>query len=90
MKGYCECGNIIDEVEFTQFGMCEGCYKKDSGGNEPCPICFGDKLDDLNQIEDEDKRYHAIQDFINELLSSGGEKCSDIELEKKEYILPSF
>lgn len=31
-----------------------------------CPIYFGDKLGVLNQIKDEEKRYHAIQDFINE------------------------
>lgn len=28
MKGYCKCGKVIDEVEFTQFGMCEVCYKR--------------------------------------------------------------
>lgn len=25
MKGYCECGTEIDEVEFTQFGSCRKC-----------------------------------------------------------------
>ena len=28
MKGKCKCGKIIDEVEFTQFGICVECYKK--------------------------------------------------------------
>ena len=28
MKGYCKCGKVIDEVEFSQFGMCIECYKK--------------------------------------------------------------
>lgn len=30
MKGYCKCGTVIDEVEFTQFGMCEDCRLKES------------------------------------------------------------
>ena len=25
VKGYCKCGCIIDEVEFTQYGMCSAC-----------------------------------------------------------------
>ena len=29
MKGYCpKCGKEVDEVEYTQFGMCIECYKK--------------------------------------------------------------
>ena len=28
MKGYCKCGKVIDEVEFSQFGMCSVCYRK--------------------------------------------------------------
>lgn len=29
MKGYCPiCKKVIDEVEFSQFGMCVECYKK--------------------------------------------------------------
>lgn len=76
-----ECQKIFKSIElrknheFLIHGIGE--FIKDSEGNEPCPICFGDKLDDLNQIEDEDKRYHAIQDFINGLLNSEGEKEED-------------
>lgn len=25
MKGYCKCGKVIDEVEFTKFGSCREC-----------------------------------------------------------------
>ena len=25
-KGYCDCGKVIDQVEFFQFGMCEVCF----------------------------------------------------------------
>lgn len=28
MKGYCKCGKVIDEIEFTQFGMCVECFKE--------------------------------------------------------------
>jgi hypothetical protein len=28
MKGYCKCGKIIDEVTFTQYGMCEECLRE--------------------------------------------------------------
>lgn len=28
MKGYCKCGKVIDEVTFTQFGMCVACVKE--------------------------------------------------------------
>jgi len=29
MKGYCpKCKEEVDEVEYTQFGMCVECYKK--------------------------------------------------------------
>ena len=26
MKGYCKCGVVIDEVQFSQFKMCPKCY----------------------------------------------------------------
>lgn len=26
MRGSCKCGIEIDEVEFTQFGMCTSCF----------------------------------------------------------------
>ena len=28
MKGYCSCGKIIDEVEYSQFGICIYCWQK--------------------------------------------------------------
>lgn len=40
MKGYCICGQVIDEVEFTQFGMCEKCYNKKQIKIK-CPLCHG-------------------------------------------------
>ena len=43
MKGYCECGKVIDEVEFTQFGMCKDCRTK----TITIPILEGDELWDL-------------------------------------------
>ena len=27
-KGYCGCGAVIDEVEYTQFKMCLNCYMR--------------------------------------------------------------
>ena len=26
MKGFCKCGTIIDEVVYTELGMCQQCY----------------------------------------------------------------
>lgn len=34
MKGYCKCREVIDEVEYSQFGMCPKCYSK------VCKTCF--------------------------------------------------
>jgi hypothetical protein len=35
MKGKCpKCGKIIDEVEYTQFGMCIECFKKGKKNSE--------------------------------------------------------
>ena len=33
MKGYCNCRKEIDEVEYTQFGMCAECYMKSKTSN---------------------------------------------------------
>ena len=46
------------------------------------PICLGEELAELNQIEDEEKRYHAIQDFINEEIINAS------ETEKKDIRCP--
>ena len=27
MKGYCTCGKVIDEAEYTELGMCEDCFE---------------------------------------------------------------
>lgn len=32
-----------------------------------CPICFGDALGDIIDIEDSDKRFGELTDFINNL-----------------------
>jgi len=45
---------------------------------EFCPICYGERLGELNDIEDKEKRYHAIQDFINEEIINGGEKSVSV------------
>lgn len=37
MKGYCDCGNVIDETEYTQFGNCKVCRTME---DEQCKECF--------------------------------------------------
>ena len=37
MKGFCSCGKIIDEVEYSQFGMCIYCWRKSEYG-EAIPV----------------------------------------------------
>lgn len=27
-KGYCRCGNVMDETEFTTNGVCDECFEK--------------------------------------------------------------
>jgi len=40
IKGYCPiCNKVIDEVEYTQFGMCEGCYREKNGKFDQCLNC---------------------------------------------------
>lgn len=34
-----------------------------------CPICFSDYLDNINKIQDNEKRYDELTIFINELIS---------------------
>ena len=44
MKGKCKCGKIIDEVEFTQFGMCQKCWAIQDAYNRG----YSDALFDTN------------------------------------------
>jgi hypothetical protein len=36
LKGYCKCGAVMDEVQFSQFKMCEKCYMEEE---ENCSTC---------------------------------------------------
>jgi len=54
MKGYCKCGSEIDEIEFTELGMCLECYTinthndsyKQGYTDALFDICDGDEVDD--------------------------------------------
>jgi hypothetical protein len=60
---------------YAEPGEIEKILDEEYGGEskEFCPICYGERLGELNDIEDKEKRYHAIQDFINEEIINGGE-----------------
>ena len=52
MKGYCKCGEVMDEVEYTQFGMCSACYSTNEI-REAYNRGYSDALFDYN-IDDND------------------------------------
>ena len=45
MKGYCKCGAVIDEVTFTQFGMCDECRAYNKGYQDALFDCSNDDND---------------------------------------------
>ena len=44
--------------------ICDQIFKIPKGS---CPICFGDFLGEINDIEDSEERFEKLSDFINEL-----------------------
>ena len=64
MKGYCKCGVEIDEVEFTELGMCLACYTieaRQSGYDEGYTDALWDVSDDDNDGDHEP--YHMEEDY---------------------------
>lgn len=55
MKGYCKCGKVIDEVEFTQFSMCESCWDAYNTG-------YSDALFDSKDDNDGDHEPYRMED----------------------------
>lgn len=61
MKGYCGCGKEIDEVEFTQFGMCFECCTKKTYW-EAYKQGYKDALDDYREVDNEGEHYNMNED----------------------------
>jgi hypothetical protein len=48
---------------------CQLCGEEFEIPKGSCPICFSDVLGDINDIEDKNKRFDKLTEFINELTA---------------------
>jgi len=74
MKGYCKCGKEIDEIEYTQFGMCEKCVDE-----EGCPECGYNWVED--ELNKKNEYWRGYKQGYEDVLDD----CKDGNWEEEPY-----